>query len=74
VAPGARVLVTADNLDRAARLYAEGADYVLIPPVLAAEHLYGLLRDASPEALAEARQRQAAELFAKASGAAVQAT
>jgi Kef-type K+ transport system membrane component KefB len=74
VAPGASVLVTADNLDRAARLYAEGADYVLIPPVLAAEHLYGLLRDASPEALAEARQRQAAELFAKASGAAVQAT
>jgi Kef-type K+ transport system membrane component KefB len=66
MAPGARVLVTADNLQRAARLYAEGADYVLIPPVLAAEHLYGLLRDASPEALAEARQRQAAELFAKA--------
>jgi Kef-type K+ transport system membrane component KefB len=66
VAPGARVLVTADNLERAARLYAEGADYVLIPPVLAAEHLYGLLRDASPEALAEARQRQAAELFSKA--------
>jgi Kef-type K+ transport system membrane component KefB len=74
VAPGARVLVTADNLDRAARLYAEGADYVLIPPVLAAEHLYGLLRDASPEALAEARRRQAAELFAKASGAAARVT
>jgi Trk K+ transport system NAD-binding subunit len=74
VAPGARVLVTADNLDRAARLYAEGADYVLIPPVLAAEHLYGLLRDTSPEALAEARQRQSAELFARPVGPAARGT
>ncbi|HSF01909.1 MAG TPA: cation:proton antiporter, partial [Solirubrobacterales bacterium] len=74
VAPGARVLVTADNLDRAARLYAEGADYVLIPPVLAAEHLYELLRDTSPEGLADARQRQAAELFARPVGPAAQGT
>jgi Kef-type K+ transport system membrane component KefB len=63
LAPGARVVVTADTLDRARRLYAEGADYVLIPPALAAGHLYELLRDASPEAFAEARLRQATELF-----------
>jgi len=63
LAPRALVVVTADTLDRARRLYAEGADYVLIPPALAAEHLYELLRDASPEALAEARARQATELF-----------
>jgi Kef-type K+ transport system membrane component KefB/Trk K+ transport system NAD-binding subunit len=64
-APAARVIVTADTLERAQQLYAEGADYVLIPPALAAEHLYALLRDASAEELAEARQRQAEDLFAR---------
>lgn len=63
LAPAAQVVVTADTLAGAQRLYAEGADYVLIPPALAAEHLCDLLQDASPEALAEARARQAAELF-----------
>lgn len=63
LAPGARMIVTADTVAGARQLYAEGADYVLIPPALAAEHLYTLLRDVSPQALAEARQQQAAELF-----------
>jgi Kef-type K+ transport system membrane component KefB len=63
LAPDARVIVTADALGRAQQLYAEGADYVLLPPALAAEHLFELLRDVSPEALAEARERQAARLF-----------
>jgi Kef-type K+ transport system membrane component KefB len=63
LAPRALVVVTADSLVRARHLYTQGADYVLIPPALAAEHLYELLRDASPEALAEARVRQATELF-----------
>jgi Kef-type K+ transport system membrane component KefB len=66
LAPGARVVVTADTLKRAEQLYSEGADYVLIPPALAAEHLYALLRDHSPEALGEARERQAADLFGRA--------
>ncbi|MBI2469295.1 MAG: cation:proton antiporter [Candidatus Rokubacteria bacterium] len=61
--PSAQVVVTADTLAAAERLYAEGADYVLIPPALAAAHLCDLLRDGSPEALAEMRRRQAAELF-----------
>ncbi|MBI4012931.1 MAG: cation:proton antiporter [Candidatus Rokubacteria bacterium] len=65
LAPKACVVVTADTIDRAAQLYAEGADYVLIPPALAAEHLYELLREATREALAEARRRQAAELFGR---------
>jgi Kef-type K+ transport system membrane component KefB/Trk K+ transport system NAD-binding subunit len=64
LAPHARVIVTADTLARAQQLYASGADYVLLPPALAAEHLYDLLRDVSPEALAEARERQASRLFA----------
>ena len=63
LAPDAAVVVTADTLARARQLYDEGADYVLIPPALAAEHLYELLRDASPERLADARARQAAALF-----------
>ncbi len=65
LAPKACVVVTADTIDRAAQLYAEGADYVLVPPALAAEHLYELLREATPEALAEARRRQAAQLFGR---------
>ena len=65
LAPAARVVVTADTLDRARQLYGEGADYVLIPPALAAEHLYALLRDVSVEALEGARARQAAELFGR---------
>jgi Kef-type K+ transport system membrane component KefB/Trk K+ transport system NAD-binding subunit len=65
VAPRARVVVSADTLDAAERLYAEGADYVLIPNALAAEHLYGLMSDGTGEALAAARERQVAELFAR---------
>jgi CheY-like chemotaxis protein len=63
LAPNALVIVTADTLSGAQQLYREGADYVLIPPALAAEHLYGLLQDISPASLAAARTRQAAELF-----------
>jgi Kef-type K+ transport system membrane component KefB/Trk K+ transport system NAD-binding subunit len=63
LAPSAGVIVTADTLPDAERLYAEGADYVLIPPALAAEHLYELLRDESLAALRSARRRQTAEIF-----------
>ena len=60
--PRARVIVTADTLAAANGLYAEGADYVMIPPVLTAERLFLVLRDTSDAALARARQRQADEL------------
>jgi hypothetical protein len=56
--------VTADSLTAAERLYAEGAAYVLIPPMLAAEHLYGLLQEPTVEALGSARRRQSAEIAA----------
>ncbi|MGH7391655.1 MAG: cation:proton antiporter [Candidatus Rokuibacteriota bacterium] len=59
LAPSARIVVTADSPAGAQRLYAEGADYVLIPPALAAEHLYRLLLDGGIAALAEARDAQA---------------
>ena len=63
LAPAARVVVTADSLDAAAELYAGGADYVLVPSALAAEHLYPVLADPSPHGLARARRIQALELF-----------
>ena len=68
--PGVRCIMTADTLKGAERLYAEGAAYVLIPPVLAAEHLYRLLLDPTPEALGAARQRQSTEIADRAPGAA----
>jgi voltage-gated potassium channel Kch len=64
MAPHARVIVTADTQASAERLYAAGADYVLIPPALAADHLYELLMPGTAQALAEARRRQAAALAA----------
>jgi Kef-type K+ transport system membrane component KefB len=60
--PHARTIVTADGLKAAERLYAEGASYVLIPPMLAASHLYSLLADPTAEALNEARRRQSSNL------------
>jgi Kef-type K+ transport system membrane component KefB len=66
LAPNAQVVVTADTLEGARRLYAEGAAYVLVPPAFAAQHLHELLRDTSPTAFGAGRKRQAAELFGEA--------
>ena len=63
LAPRARLIVTGETLADAATLYAEGAHYVLIPPALAAEHLYDLLAEVSDKTLAAARKRQAVEVF-----------
>jgi hypothetical protein len=54
-------MVTADSAGEAEQLYAAGADYVLLPAALTAEHLERILRDESPEALARARRLQASE-------------
>jgi len=37
--PHAKMLVTAENPQRALQMYAEGADYVLMPRMIAAQHL-----------------------------------
>jgi Kef-type K+ transport system membrane component KefB len=63
MAPAARVIVTADTPEAAEQLYAAGADYVMVPAALTAEHLAMLLADRSPNALARARRVQAFELF-----------
>jgi Kef-type K+ transport system membrane component KefB len=62
LAPSARIIVTADSPASAERLYAAGADYVLIPPALTAEHMYELLVPGDSQSLADARHRQAAAL------------
>lgn len=59
LAPAAQVIVAADSAAGAAQLYAEGADYVLLAPVLAAEHLHEILSPGTTAAIQEARKRQA---------------
>ena len=63
LAPAARVIVTGDTAEGAQALYAAGADYVMVPSALTAEHLGTLLSDHAPNALARARRVQASELF-----------
>jgi hypothetical protein len=62
LAPSAQIIVSADSAEGARRLYAEGADYVLIPPALAAQHLHDVLREGTVEAIKEARRRQELQL------------
>jgi Kef-type K+ transport system membrane component KefB len=64
-ASAARVIVTADTAEAAQQLYAAGADYVMVPSALSAEHLATILADRSPNALARARRVQAYELFSR---------
>jgi voltage-gated potassium channel Kch len=63
LAPNARVIVTGDTAEVAQELYVAGADYVMVPSILSAEHLAGILADRSPNALARARRVQAFDLF-----------
>jgi Kef-type K+ transport system membrane component KefB/voltage-gated potassium channel Kch len=63
IAPKARVIVTGDTPEGAQELYTAGADYVMVPSVLSAEHLATILADGSPNALARARRVQAFDLF-----------
>jgi Kef-type K+ transport system membrane component KefB len=65
LAPAARVIVTGDTSQAAQDLYAAGADYVVVPSALTADHLATILSDHSPNALARARRVQAFELFGR---------
>ena len=62
MAPSAKVIVAADTMAGAERLYADGADDVLVAPVLTAEHLHEILRAETPDAIEEARRRQELEV------------
>ncbi len=59
----ARIVLTADSPENAQQLYAAGADYVMVPQALTAEHLYRVLCDSSPNALTKARELQTSALF-----------
>jgi Kef-type K+ transport system membrane component KefB len=63
LAVNARVMIAANDAASAEKLYAAGADYVVVPSTLAGEHLYQTLGDGSAGALAKARRLQAIELF-----------
>ena len=39
ICPHAKIIVTAESIERALKMYAEGADYVFIPRILAAQNL-----------------------------------
>ncbi|MDH5680984.1 MAG: cation:proton antiporter, partial [Spirochaetota bacterium] len=43
ISPHAKIVVTAESASRALKMYSEGADYVLLPRILAADHLCGFL-------------------------------
>jgi hypothetical protein len=62
LAPSAKVIVAADTMAGAEQLYAAGADYVLVTPVLAAEHLFTLLSPGTISAIDDARARQEIEM------------
>ncbi|MCK6542578.1 cation:proton antiporter [bacterium] len=44
--PHAKIIVTAESAQRAQKMYAEGADYVFLPRVLAADHLKQVIGEA----------------------------
>ncbi len=45
ICPHAKIIVTAESAARAHKMYAEGADYVFLPRVLAADHLNAVIRE-----------------------------
>jgi voltage-gated potassium channel Kch len=45
ISPQAKIIVTAESLSRALSMYAEGADYVFLPRILAAQHLIPIIKE-----------------------------
>jgi Trk K+ transport system NAD-binding subunit len=43
ICPRAKLIVTAESIERALKMYAEGADYVFIPRILAAKNLVEMI-------------------------------
>ena len=44
ICPHAKIIVTAESTERAMKMYTEGADYVLMPRILAAQNLIALVQ------------------------------
>jgi Kef-type K+ transport system membrane component KefB len=62
LAPKARLIVHAERLDDAARLYAGGADYVLTPRILEAVHLLEIIEAAEGNQLEQKRHTHKEQL------------
>jgi len=45
ICPHAKIVVTAESPNRALKMYAEGADYVFLPRILAARHVIPIIRE-----------------------------
>jgi hypothetical protein len=60
--PTAKIIVNADALTKAARLYEAGADYVLTPRVLMARHLVEVIAEIGAGMLEERKHREATHL------------
>lgn len=58
VCPHARIIVTAESSTRALKMYAEGADYVLLPRAVAAEHLVPIIIEILAGGAKEIRTRE----------------
>jgi hypothetical protein len=56
--PRARIIARAENVETARELYREGADYVLLPRHLVAEHVRDLLRRTEDGTLDQAREAE----------------
>jgi len=44
ICPDARIIVTAESVSRALKMYNEGADYVMLPRILTASHLIKIIQ------------------------------
>lgn len=62
ICPHAKIIVTAESPARALKMYAEGADYVFLPRVLAAEHLTGIIKALLNTDSSDMKQRHLDEL------------
>lgn len=62
LAPTAQIVVSADTAGGARQLYADGADYVVMAPVLTAHHLHEILGPGTVAAIKDARRRQERQL------------
>jgi voltage-gated potassium channel Kch len=68
ICPHAKIVVTAESPNRALEMYAEGADYVLVPRILAAQHLrqvVEVLLSDDAEAIAQLKQAHLDQLQAR---------
>lgn len=58
ICPHAKIIVTAESVSRALKMYTEGADYVLLPRILSSRHLIDVIKLVNSEDGTEAKQKE----------------